>query len=59
MRKPLALAVVLTVVAGSGALTWWKLRPEPPPEPSAAEKSYEDIDREKYEQWMQDLGYTD
>lgn len=60
MRKPLFLALGLALVAGSGAVAWWKLlREEEPPPAPAAEKSYEDIDREKYEKWMQDLGYTE
>lgn len=47
----------VVVIAGSAA-AWWELRPVEPP-PRAAEQRYEDIAREDYEQWMQDLGYTE
>lgn len=52
--------IVLAAVAliGVGAASWWTLRPEPPP-PAPEQARYEDIPRSDYEQWMQDLGYTE
>jgi hypothetical protein len=60
MRKPLAIVVGFAFVAGSGALAYMALRPEPEPPPALdAEKSYDQIERPEYEKWMQDLGYTE
>lgn len=47
------------VAAGAAGGAWWLSRPPPPPPPAEAEQKYEDIDREKYEEWMQELGYTE
>lgn len=60
MKKRLLVAIGATfALAGTGAVAWWKLRPvEPPPAP-AAERGYNDIQRDEYERWMQDLGYTE
>ena len=58
MRKVLILGGSLVAVLGTGAVAYWKLRPEPPP-PAAVEQKYEDIQRAEYEKWMQDLGYTE
>jgi hypothetical protein len=58
MRKPLALALGVALVVGTGTIAYLKLRPTPEP-PPAREKSYEQIERPEYEKWMQDLGYTE
>lgn len=60
MRKRLVVGFgALLVLASTGAVAFWKLRPtEPPPAPTA-ERGYDDIKRDEYERWMQDLGYTE
>jgi hypothetical protein len=58
-RRRIAWVVGAALVAAAGAWAWHALRPEPPPPPPAADRAYEDIDRSEYEQWMQDLGYTE
>ena len=48
---------LLLAVAGAlagGAVAWYLHRTGNP-----AEQGYGDIDREAYESWMQDLGYTE
>ncbi len=59
MRKPLLLGLGLVTIVGSGALAYWRLRPEPEPLAVPVEQKYEDIQRAEYEKWMQDLGYTE
>jgi hypothetical protein len=59
MRKALLLGLLLVGVAGSGAFAYVELKPAPPPPPAPAEQSYDQIKRDAYEKWMQDLGYTE
>ena len=58
-RRRLIIAsfvVLLAAVGGAGA--WYKfLRPEPPK--PVEERTYEQIDRAEYEEWMKELGYTE
>lgn len=56
--KRLRWVLAAAVVIGGVATAWWRTRPPDPP-PRAAEQRYEDIAREDYERWMQDLGYTE
>lgn len=50
------MVTVLGTAALGGAAWWVWLAEEPVP---AAEKAYGDIPRSDYEQWLQDLGYTE
>lgn len=60
MRKPVLVAFgTLLALASTGAMAWWKLRPADPPPAPTAERGYDDIQRDEYERWMQDLGYTE
>lgn len=57
-RKWLLALLVLTLGGAAGGFTWWKLRPAP--EPTAEDqRKFEDIPKNEYEEWMQDLGYTE
>jgi hypothetical protein len=42
-------------LAGLGGLVFWRHRSGR----ASAEQGYEEIRREDYERWMQDLGYTE
>jgi hypothetical protein len=64
MRRSVVGAVVVGFVAaaGGGAWAWKQAHPEPPPPPPPpqnAERTYEDISREDYARWMEELGYTE
>ena len=52
-RWILALATVLLLASGGG-FAWWRTQVVPPPAPD--ERSFEEIPKPEYEQWMQDLG---
>ena len=59
-RILLVLAGGITLVGAGGAL-WWTQRP-PPPDPTVAtgaDRKYEDVSREEYEEWMRSIGYTE
>lgn len=56
-RRVRWLGVVVVLVLSS-AVVVWRLQPEPV-EPVDEAKRYEDIPREDYERWMQELGYTE
>lgn len=58
MKRKWALAALGLVVLGAGGgVAWWQL--QPPPEPPADERTFEDIPKDEYEKWMQELGYTE
>lgn len=61
MRKALFAAVAVVLLAGGGALAWWKLRPEPPSETQKdwTETKYEDISRDDMAEKMRAIGYVD
>lgn len=60
MRPRLAFPLLGAILAtGVGAGWWWSHRPEPPKPEAVADKKYEDVDRDEYEKWMQELGYTE
>ncbi|MFZ5478801.1 MAG: hypothetical protein ACOZNI_18660 [Myxococcota bacterium] len=60
MRKVLIGAGAALLLGGGGAFAWMQARaPEPPPPPPAEERGYGDIPRDEYQEWMQDLGYTE
>ncbi len=52
--KTVILLVALGLSAIGAGLAWHLQRADNP-----AEQGYGDIDREAYESWMQDLGYTE
>ncbi len=52
--KTVILLVALGLSAVGAGLAWHLQRADNP-----AEQGYGDIDREAYESWMQDLGYTE
>jgi len=52
------LLIAAVALLGVGAASWWSLRPDPV-EPAPDQARYEEIPRSEYEQWMQDLGYTE
>lgn len=59
-RRLLAFAAVVGLTGLVGAGVWLRfLRPPPPPPPPPVEQRYEDIDRQEYEAWMRELGYTE
>jgi hypothetical protein len=59
MWKRVVLGVGAAVlVAGGGAVAWKRLHPPPPP-PKPEERTFEQIPKDEYEKWMQDLGYTE
>jgi hypothetical protein len=51
------MLVTVGLVASGAAAVWWRSHPAEPPADAA--QRYEDIPRPEYEQWMQDLGYTE
>lgn len=52
-------AGVLLVAAGGGVGAWrWHVQEEAERK-AAEEKRFEDIPKEDYERWMQELGYTE
>lgn len=55
-RRTKTVMLLLTVgfALAGGALAWYLHRAGNP-----AEQGYGDIDRDAYESWMQDLGYTE
>lgn len=55
LTKPLLALGLLAVFGGGGFYAWKKAHPPL----DTKEKRFEDMDPEKYEQWMQDLGYTE
>jgi len=56
--KSRRLLIAAVALLGVGAASWWSLRPDPV-EPAPDQARYEEIPRSEYEQWMQDLGYTE
>lgn len=60
LRRLLALFALLGFTGLAGAGLWYRyFKPEPPPPPPPVEQRYEDIDRQEYEAWMRELGYTE
>jgi hypothetical protein len=60
MRKVLIGLAAAAILGGGGAFAWMQTRPEEPPVTTTPEeRGYKDIPREEYQQWMQDLGYTE
>ena len=60
MRKRLlGITAAVFLLAGGGAFAWVRLHPPPIPQPRADERALKDIPPDEYEQWMQDLGYTE
>ena len=59
-KKLISGAASLVVLAGVGVGAWVYLKPPPPPPPDAGpERTYDQIDRKEYEDWMRSLGYTE
>ena len=52
--KAVILLGVLAATLVGGGVAWYLRHARPP-----ADQGYGDIDREAYESWMQDLGYTE
>lgn len=53
--RPLRFALLALALAGVAGTAWWRHRSKQ----ASAEQGYEEIRREDYERWMQDLGYTE
>lgn len=60
MRRYLISAGLILALSAGGAAAYWAAKPPPPPPaPELDEQQFSEVDRIKYEQWMQSLGYTD
>ena len=59
-KKKLIIGVAsLFLLAGAGVGAWVYLKPPPPPPDDGPERTYDQIDRKEYEDWMRSLGYTE
>lgn len=58
-KKALIGGATLLVLVGAGVGAWHLLKPPPPPPDAGPERTYDQIDRKEYEDWMRSLGYTE
>jgi uncharacterized protein HemX len=54
LRRRLPVVVLVIVIAGAGGWYWQHQRAS-----QFADRPMDDIPKEEYEKWMQDLGYVD